>query len=298
MFGRHDLFVLAAVCSIVSASSAQAQAPPPPPACPNGEDKLLTYTPGYGQLAKSAVYRIELDEDEYDTEVITNVVVTVDRDGGDPSATPVELRGPSTKIILVAPSQGARFTVTFDWDQDAGTAAACHGRDAYVLPLLPARADVGDPFAPRLDGRFRIRGEPYNYRGRRFHVVWTLQPTCDFFACSTRLRPTFGLRGSFQPRADSEYRLVRKNGIGGTCTVESTPRNDATGQFLRRQTETIHRAYHREQRVDLRVLGTSKGAALTITGKITYTYRPTARARGKHCTHVVRYQDRITGRRL
>jgi hypothetical protein len=289
--------VLAALTFVGLSAVAHGQAAPPVPACPNSEDKLTTYTPGYGKPSQSGVYGLEL-ANESGAEQITNATVTLIPGTGPASPTVVTIQGDETKVILAAPASGDHFGVQFDWDQDVGTAAACHGRDVFGLPLLPTRAKVGDPFAARLEGTYRMRSTPVNYSAKVARSKWTIRPRCDYFACSARLRSNRGLRGTLRVRDNGSYRLTGRYRDPSSCVVTVTTTDSVTGEVLTRRSRTIRHAYRGSTRLSLRVRKVKDGRALIISGSHTDTATPTARARSKGCKKASVYRQHVTGRAL
>jgi hypothetical protein len=177
--------VIAATAATGFCAAAALAQSPPVPACPDGQDEVTTFTQGYGKPGQTMVLRMQTDSD-----TITNASATVTAQDGSATTLPVELDlyGDATKIFVAAPAAGSAFTVTFAWDQDAGTSAACHGTDVYTDPLLPVDAVVGRPSAKRLQGRWRMRYRSISHPGQHVRTTWTLSPNCDYFGCDTRLR--------------------------------------------------------------------------------------------------------------
>jgi hypothetical protein len=275
------------------AAVAFAQGPPPPPACPDGEDQVTTSTQGYGKPSQTMVLRMETISDG-----ITNATVTVTGEDGSSTTIPAELDpyGDPTKIFAVAPASGASFTVTFAWDQGVGT-AACHGTNAYTLPLVPLDAAVGKPTANRLEGKWRMRYRPIGYAGKRERTTWTLKPKCDYFGCDTRMHSTGHLDGVVKLRSDGSYRFEVTDHAVGSCTVTNTTVSTITGQVLSRRTIKIRHAFRPRTRINLRVKTASNGEALTVTGLYWLRGSPTPRAANAGCRGYNQYEH-VDGRRL
>jgi hypothetical protein len=287
------LLMCVAVGATTAAAFAQGPAPAPP-ACPDGEDKLTTFTQGYGKPAQSMVLRVQANSDE-----ISNATVTVTAQDGTATTTAFEpdYYVDQIKVIVVAPASGSSFTVAFAWDQDAGSAAACHGTDIYTLPLLPVDAVVGTPTAKRLQGRWRMRYRPISYKGKRDKSTWTLTPKCDYFGCDTRMRSTGHLRGVVKLRPDDSYRFEVTDHAAGSCTVTKTAQSLITGQIISRRTTTIRNAWRPRTRINLRVKAQQDGRALTVTGLYWVHGIPTSRALNAGCRAYNSYEH-VDGQRL
>lgn len=287
----------ALVVGLAGSPAVTAQAPV---ACPDAEDKVATQTQGYGKPGASAAYITELEQGDgqpTDPHAIANASFTLTPEDGPPRVTRVELREQTTKIILPAPASGSSFTAVFEWDQNLGTPAACHGRDAYVLPLLPSFATVGEPDLPRVHGRCRIRATPLNYDARVFRRTWRLRARCDYFACDAGLTSSASLRGRLRLRGRGDYSLRSRQGPAGRCRVRKRRKDPATGR-LRRVRRTVRSAFRVHTRLTLRATTTRRGVAQTLSGRLTITYRPTPRARRRGCRRVRVERGRITARRL
>jgi hypothetical protein len=285
------------VCAVVSAAVAYGQGQPSIPACPNSEDKITTFTPGYGKPGQSAVYRLDLTDDAF-PEDIANAAVTLFPESGSPVAGPVAISEDETKVILAAPMSGKQFAVHFDWDQDLGTSAACHGNDSYTLPLLPIDAKVGNPFVARLEGTYAVREAPRSYTGKVTRAKWKIKPGCDFFGCSSKLRSNAGLKGQLRLRSTGSYLLLTTYREAASCVVTTIKKNTLTGQVISRTTRTIPHAYRGKQRVSVRVDKEANGRGLRFSGSITNSAVPTEVARAQHCTKTHTWRDHVTGRLL
>lgn len=254
----------------------------------------MTFTPGYGRPGHSMALRVESNSDE-----ITNAVVTITAQDGTATTTAFEpdYYVNDIKVIVVAPANGSGFTVTFAWDQDGDTAAACHAANSYTLPLLPVDAVVGTPTAKRVQGRWRMRYRPISYKGKRDRSTWTLTPKCDYFGCDTLMHSTGHLTGVVKLRSDGSYRFEVTDHAAGSCTVTKTSVSAITGQVLRRRTITIHHAYRPRTRINLRVKTAKDGEALTLTGLYWLHGIPTSRAFNAGCRSYNQYEH-VDGRRL
>lgn len=290
---RGRLLVVAALVLAVGLDAAQAQTSAPN--CPADELALQVESAGYARHGEGVAVTMVTPG----SEAFSNVTGTMDSDEGS-ATTPLTVDPTSveTTAILTAPSHGTGFVLTVQWDQDAGTQRACHGTTVLTVPLVPPTATVGRPSVPRLQGRYRVSYRPINYSERSKPSVWRLTPNCEFFACSTQVRSTGGLRGRFRLRGRA-YRLTAHQGrTNDSCTVTRITRDALTGEVLSRRTRTIPNAFKQRRTVRLRVTREADGLIVAFSGETTAHAIPTPAARRRGCRRTFRYKDRIVGRRL
>lgn len=262
--------VLAA--ALVAPAPAGAQALP---SCPDDADALLTYGPYYAHPGEG--FGIDIIE-AGGNDRVARVFVTILSPSPAPPAT-VPLEGDGARAVLRAPTEGSAFALNFDWTQDEGTPAACHGHDEYEIPLIPRGLTIGDPDAARLSGRYRVSFVPLGGERRPPSVSWTFAPSCDYFACGAAWRSSSGLRGSFSLRRDGTYlREARLAGRTGYC-IERT-----NGRVTRR----IAPAYRATIRATIRPSAirsgtTDLGTVLRFKGLLTTRYVPLPAARALGC---------------
>jgi hypothetical protein len=189
------------------------------------------------------------------------------------------------KLILTAPKRGRSFGLVFNWDQDVGKQAGCHGRDVLSIPLIHRGERIGDPFAYRLSGSYRAR-----YTRRQGRARWKLMPTCDYFACDSKLTSS-GLKGRFRYRGkDGSYvlRHTDRRRRYGECRIT----NPLTGA-----TQTYRRAYVRRRTIEIVRLSGPGAIAYRATGLVTDRYIAVGAARRARCERDARHaRVRITRR--
>jgi hypothetical protein len=272
---RKSAVILAATAGLLSAaSSAHAQTL----ACPAGEDALLTYPPDY--IREGATWIAGVGSDGAPARV-ASAKITVEL-----IETPLLLDEDGEGRIVMPPVEpgNAEIVMSFEWDQDVGTQAACHGVDDYVVPLVKSGEKVGRPDVYRLEGTYRVKYA----RDRPGTFTWRLSPTCDYFGCSIRVRSSGGLKARIKLRADGVYEIRRPRESGyGSCTV----RNNLTGSV-----RTFEPAYTMRRVIALRKRSTGTNPARLAVGTVTDTYSPTPAARDNGCTGDTKRQ-RITLRR-
>jgi len=274
---------LLALAALPLALPATASAQAPLPLCPNDVDVFATTAPGFVRVGQVSM-AVTLSRDT-DRRPSTNISVSVDGVTTSISSTEPVIDA----VVAVAPSDDA-VRVVFDWDQDLGTPAACHGRDVHDVPVIADDARAGRPGVGRLSGRYRVRYERLGPTGTLRPSRWTLAPQCDVFGCSARLKSTGGARGLVRLLDDGSYRFQEYAGLSGRCEVYS----QITGDVY-----TIKPSYSVSHRASIRVLETRHGVATRFRGKFSYIYRPTPRASEiSGCDTVSTAEYRIRGTRI
>jgi hypothetical protein len=207
-------------------------------------------------------------------------------------------------IRVPAPAQPNRSTrVVLAWiEKDSypsGYTSECAGGDAATIPIVPPGGEVGDPSYPRLEGRFRVfyrlqaSGIPGIDKSDR--AIWRLRPRCRYFACSTTLRSTLGLRGTFFPRLTGRiynYSLSKYSGPLAYCS--GTTVNRFTGEVIDHW--KIRRAYRGIREVSLTAPEDPRlHRVRTFTGKSVFHFEPIRSAKRRGCPdkYIV---ERIRGR--
>lgn len=262
------------------------------PVCPDDQETVGTFTPDYARQGIGVALRLEVD----DPSTISNVVISFALGTKVMNVTPVTLTGPTTRVILAAPPHGQALTVTFAWDQDAGTQAGCAGSDVYQLPLIPAKATAGDPTKPRLTGRFAVVERPLNYRGTTATPHWRFLPSCDYFACRTTVSSSsLGLKVVVNPDRRGVYRGASHPITGGVCKVTRTRVNPSTGQVIGRPTVVVHNAFRASVLLALKAVRTQDGLGSRIAGTVTVTADPTPHALHFGCNASVRHVESANG---
>lgn len=262
------------VLSVARAPVAAAQAPIE---CPDAEDAVSTFPPDFIREEASWVASAEVT---FRTR-IQNLVMSVD---GEPTALTFDESGEARIIMPPVPPGKHEVVIIFEWDQDLGTQAACHGIDDYLVPYAEVSDTVGKTTTNRLEGTYRAA-----YTRGEGSATWRLSPSCDLLACSTRLRSNAGLRGTLKLRADGTYSFSANTKPLGNCTL----RNVTTGAIVR----TIQRAYIGHRLIVLRQGSETGEVAERMVGDITDTYRPTGRARRAGCTGTTRHLKVMLTRR-
>lgn len=270
---------LAAVCAI--APSATIAAPPP---CPANLNALELRVPSYGRASQSFAAEIFAKRSERVSDVTIASVHEAEE-----VVTPVTLTRFKTTVVIPPGPVEPEFELELRWKQDEGTAAACEGAIAYVIPIIPASATAGTPLAPRLVGRFRVIEHSVSpHRRGVTKPVWLLKPRCRYFACTTTVRSSLHLHGTFQLLANGGYELLTAYPPTAACEELATHRI------------VLRRAYRQVVRVRLEV---SKDPLVnqvdSFVGTIHSHYEATPRARAKGCSrNGGRSVERIQGRRI
>ena len=175
--------VLAGVlAAVMLPSSAPAQTIP---GCPNSEDALKSFQPFFVRIGRSYVAAVRAPVNR-----VENVSITIRPADAEPRTVVLTLdESGRARAIFASPRRGPTLGIVFDWDQDLGTTAACHGRDVYDVPVVSPGEKVGDPYGYRLQGTYRVR-----FR-RGAPVRWRIRPHCDYFGCSATIRSSEGIEG-------------------------------------------------------------------------------------------------------
>jgi hypothetical protein len=196
--------------------------------------------------------------------------------------------GTSSRAVLSAPTSGKAFGLVFQWDQDVGTPAACHGTDTYSIPLAKPSDRVGDPATARLAGKLRMTFTGLNFHESPARVTWTLRPACELFACATRLRSTTGFTATLRP-TDGRYVVTSTSRVKvGTFTCDKR-----VGGVLQSRVNAYDRS---TTRTVLDVIETRRGLAYRVRGRSTTTYSRTPEARAQGCPGKT-YEERVRGTR-
>jgi hypothetical protein len=153
--------------------------------------------------------------------------------------------GSGGTITVPAPPRPNRATaITLSWVERStwptgAVARECSASATATIPVVPPGGKAGDPSRPRLEGRFRVfyrlteSGVPGVERSAR--AIWKLQPRCRYFACSTLVRSSAGLRGIFDTvteRDPYDYWLSENQGLFASCS--GTTVNRLSGETVRR----------------------------------------------------------------
>jgi hypothetical protein len=236
-------------------------------ACPDETDALVTYPPDYIREGQSWVTTVETSGRS-----VANAVLHVET-----APTPIVLDNNGDGKLVMPPVASAdrEAVLVYEWDQDLGTQAACHGTDEYTVPIARAADTVGKASTGRLEGSYRAR-----YTRGEGTATWRLSPTCDLLACNSRLRSSGGLRGTVKLRTNGTYSFTDDLGGIGECVV----RNNLTGEV-----RTHRPAYVRHRLIVFRETDESGSIASTVIGDVTDTYRPTRTARADGCTGTTRH---------
>lgn len=271
---------LAAACAMAPGTALAAPAP-----CPANLDALELRAPTYGRAGQSFAAAVRTSR----SVPVGEVTLTASREEGD-TVTPVTLTGAKTTVVIPTPAVEPEFELTLRWKQGEGTAAACEGTIAYVIPIIPAAATAGTPLAPRFAGRFRVFEHAVNPPRRKvFKPVWRLRPHCRYFACATAVNSSANLRGTFHLLGGGGYELETRYPPTSPCVELKTNR------VIQR------RGYREVVRVRLEV---RKDPLLnqveSFTGTIRIRWEATPRAQAKGCDPNGRYGSlqRVRGRRI
>jgi hypothetical protein len=169
-----------------------------------------------------------------------------------------------------------------------------------VIPVVAPGVSVGRPIAPRLAGTFAIAGkEIAPGRGGWDHWAWTFSPTCDLFACSTRLGVPGRTVGYFLPKMNGRYELSRSyqlSGSGGECTIETINRNPSTGEVTSRKVRRYRHTYEARIRVELMPTKWRGDDMVAFRGSAAEVWVPNARGKRKGCHYRYHHLERLTGR--
>jgi len=290
------LLCIALLAALLHPAAAHAQGLPLCPAN-DDDDKLDTFVPSYSRYGQTDRFRVELVGGTATD--ISNVTLTITPKSAPPTTVPVVLDGSgNAELVLVAPTQGQSYRAVYEWDQDAGTQAGCHGSDAYEVPLIPTTGKAGNPERPRFAGSFRVRFRNPDVRGREERSTWRMTPSCAYFACSARLRSTGGLRGVLRLLSDGRYRLTEKGRSSEGCRVTTRTVNTVTGEVLNRRERVIRNAFRYTNTYTLSVVADSTKRVVRFRGTQRFVMTPTAAARGRGCTKSFTTHDRVTGVRV
>jgi hypothetical protein len=143
---------------------------------------------------------------------------------------------------------------------------------------------VGDPEWPRFAGRYTVSYRPIDYQDKPFASTWRITPLCQYFACAGRLRSSGGLRGKVRLVGTSKTTYRVENPIGYTECVWRYPDQP--------DKEYPH-GYRITSLINLRVVRSRNGRAITLAGRRTWTYTPTAIGKRRGCTRTVRDYDAV-----
>ena len=263
--------------------------------CSNPEDAVLTTAP---ELARSGEEMIFTTQTEL-TKRITNATLTIFYRKQE-RIVPIAVARKVTEVIELAPEgSGSVVETKFDWDQDAGRNAACHGVTRYTLPLIPAEGKAGNLGVPRFEGLFLIRYEPLPTKSPVGEPLgpsdskWRLRPRCAYFGCSTAVRSSQGLKGLFRPDRVDRY-VLRKRAAGvGDCkvTVPAKGKNNF-------KTVTIKRAFIFTRVLRLEATRVTDGRVRELSGRLKDVLRPTPKARRRGCDRAFFDNERVTGEKI
>jgi len=263
--------ILACVLGLAAGPAAAAVVPN----CPNSRDAVNGELPAFGRVGEGLAARVVVPERTR----VAKLEVLIE--GNQPQKRiAIDPIVGSTELTLPAGRAGEAI-VSIYWEQDAGTLAACEGSEEFRLPVIPAGATAGDPQLPRLAGHYAVtkrysRGAPEVIR-----PVWILTPRCSYFACNTRVRTAGGERGTFQLRANGEYRMDLDLGRSGVCHAEKV--NRATGEVLRRKRIAKAWYVYRTVRLIPIKVGTSPTVIERFRGVALEEYEPTRWAKRFNC---------------
>jgi hypothetical protein len=268
----------AAACAIAPAASIAA-----PPPCPANLNALGLRIPSYGRAGQSLAAEIFANRPERISEVTIASVHEAEE-----VVTPVAITGRKTTVVIPPNPVEPEFEVELRWKQGEGTAAACEGTVAYVIPIIPANATAGTPLAPRLVGRFRVVEHAVGPRRGVTKPVWLLKPRCHYFACATTVRSSLSLHGTFQLLANGGYELLTAYRPTLACEELSTHRI------------VVRRGYRQVVRVRIEVSKSPLANQVdSFVGTIDSHYEATPRARAKGCPRTAAHSvERIRGRRI
>lgn len=263
------------------------------PPCPGSNDLVTTFVPDYARAGSG----IEIELAIAQRSRVTSLSVTASNNQPT-TVIEVPVEKPRTSIVTLAGSRGI-LNLSVRWEQEVESPAGCVGRDDHAIPVVPPEASVGTREAGRLVGAFSIREiEIAPARSRWIHNVWTLSPTCDVFACPTRVRSTGTLAGSFLPKPNGSYELSHifpLSGAAGECVVTTTYTNSSgTGKW--RKVRRYKHAFEYQIRVELIPTKVDEGGrVVAFRGTIAQTYIPTPRGRRKGCHRSYRYREKLLG---
>ena len=281
---RYLQVLLAAVVSLTAAStiapSATIAAPPP---CPANLNALGLQVPSYGRAGQSLAAEIFANRPERVSDVTIASVHEAEE-----VVTPVAINRFKTTVVIPPNPVEPEFELELRWKQDEGTAAACEGAIAYVIPIIPANATAGTPLAPRLVGKFRVVEHSVSPTRGGTKPVWLFKPRCRYFACATTVRSSLYLRGTFQLLANGGYELLTAYPPTAACEELGTHRI------------VLRRAYRQVVRVRIEVSKSpSANQVDSFVGTINSHYEATPRARAKGCRRNAGHSvERIRGRRI
>lgn len=274
--------VVAAACLGVLALAGSSSASEGLPRCPPFSVKLLAEVPDYGRPGQG-IPVLFLSEGG-----VENVTMTVVSTAGE-TTTPVTLEGEKTRVILGGvPAPDPEAHVVREWDQDLGTASACHGRYDHPFPVFPYGTRVGEQSLPRLSGAFRIKEPLRPKRGQKMkRPVWRFRPYCDYFACDVHVRSTLTLKGRMRLTAYGRYKISF-----------TFPPTDSCAEKGGRGKLVAKKVYYRTVTIELRVTRERNGRVLAFRGKRTTVWRPTARGERLGCILGSHEFEQLSGQRI
>lgn len=256
---------IVALCALILAPSSPAATEAP--RCPPGSLELFAQAPDYVHPGVG-IDVVLLAEGKAE-----NVALTVSSSSGE-TRTPVALSGEKTPLILAGvPAPDPEAQLILEWDQNPGTATACHGRYSYWLPVLPSGTTAGERSLPRLSGRFQIKAPLRPTRGlKTLRPIWEFKPYCDYFACDVQVHSSRSL--------DTRMRL---NGRGRYEVEFEYPPTEGCYADGGRGKLVAKKAYFSRERLELWVTRERDGQVLAFEGKRARVWEPTPRASRLGC---------------
>lgn len=259
------------------------------PTCPDGRDFITTYTNTGAYIRHGQGLDLEMDSSHRSRITGANIRITA---AGRSRTIPVTLTGFETHVVTSAPQRGSKVRISFAWEQDLGTQAACNGSDIYDRPLIARKGSVGSPRHSRIAGAFRVRLRPVNFGKPRVRAIWRFTPACDFFACASRLHSSRAVPARFHVihlgarlrlRRDGTYTARYYAGRHDGCLVSGHKVNLITGATFGYFKHDYRHAFAYTVAIQLRVTRSRDGVALNLGGRILLDINAVGPARAAGC---------------